>query len=40
MVRVATNISPRLGVVRVVSDAGAVLLDSHVNVWDVPEILA
>ena len=35
-----TNVSPRLGVARVVSDAGVVLLDPRVNVWDVPEILA
>ena len=40
MVRVATNISPCLGVVRVVSDVGVVLLDPRVNVWDLPEILA
>jgi len=40
MVRVATNMSPCLGILRVVSDVGVVLLDPHVNVWDVPEILA
>ncbi len=40
MVRVTTKISPRLGIVRVVSDGGVVLLDPHVDVRDVPEILA
>ncbi len=40
MVQVTTNVSPCLGIVRVVSDAGVVLLDPRVNVWDVPEILA
>ncbi len=38
--QVATNISSRLGVVRMVSDAGVILLDPHVNIWDVLEILA
>jgi hypothetical protein len=39
MVRVATNISPCLVIVRVVSDGGVVLLSPCVNVWDVHEIL-
>ncbi len=38
-VQVATNVSPCLGIVRVVSDAGVILLDPCVNVWDVPGIL-
>ena len=38
MVHIATNVSPRCGVVRVVSDLGVVLFDPRVNVWDVPEI--
>ena len=38
--RVATNISPRLAIVRVVSNTGVVLLYHHVDVRDVPEILA
>ena len=40
MVRVSTNVFPCFGIVRVVSDVGVILWDPHVNVWDVPEILA
>jgi len=38
--RVTTNVSSRFGVVRVVSGARVIRGYSHVDVWDVSEVLA
>jgi hypothetical protein len=38
--QVTTNISSRLGVVRVVPDASAICWNPKMDVWDVPEVLA